>query len=96
MVDVMKEISVGDLRLHLADVLNETAYTGARTIITRAGKRIAAVVPVDEAEKLEDDEDAYLLKLAEEARVAQGDKPYVTFEEVLAQYKEDFGEDLRG
>lgn len=90
----MNEISVGELRIHLADVLNEVAYTGTRTVITRAGKRIAAVVPVDEADMLEEAEDAHLLKLAEEAKAAQGDKPYSTLADVLADFAEDLGEDV--
>jgi prevent-host-death family protein len=94
MVDAMKEISVGDLRLHLADILNETAYTGARTVITRAGKRIAAVVPVHEAEMLEEAEDAYLNRLADEAEAAQGNEPYASLADVLADYKEKYGEEI--
>ncbi|THV21253.1 type II toxin-antitoxin system Phd/YefM family antitoxin [Glycomyces paridis] len=88
----MNEISVGELRIHLADVLNEVAYTGARTVITRAGKRIAAVVPIDEADMLEEAEDAYLNLLADQSEEAQGGKPRKTLAEVLAEYAEDFGE----
>jgi prevent-host-death family protein len=94
MVDVMNEISVSELRAHLAEVLNEANYTGARTFITRAGKRIAAVVPADEADMLEEAEDAYLNKLADQAIEAQGDKPYKTLAEVLAEYSEKYGEEI--
>ncbi|MFC3493654.1 type II toxin-antitoxin system Phd/YefM family antitoxin [Glycomyces rhizosphaerae] len=94
MVDVMNEISVSELRAHLAEVINEANYTGARTFITRAGKRIAAVVPADEADMLEEAEDAYLNKLADQAIEAQGDKPYKTLAEVLAEYSEKYGEEI--
>lgn len=94
MVDVVNEISVSELRAHLAEVLNEATYTGTRTFITRAGKRIAAVVPADEADLLEEAEDAYLNQLADQAEAAQGDKPRKTLAEVLAEYAEDFGEEV--
>lgn len=90
----MNEITVSELRAHLAEVLNEANYTGARTFITRAGKRIAAVVPADEADMLEEAEDAYLNRLADEAIAARDGKPRKTLAEVLAEYKEDFGEDV--
>lgn len=67
---------------------------GTRTFITRAGKRIAAVVPVNEADILEAAEDAYLNRLADQAEAAQGVGPRKTLAEVLAEYAEDFGEEL--
>lgn len=61
----MDEISIDELRVRLDDLLDETAATGIRTAITCEGRRIAAIVPVEEAEGLEDAENAYLLRLAE-------------------------------
>lgn len=93
MTELTPEMSVSELRAHLAEVLNEASYSGARTYITRAGRRIAAVVPVDEAELLESAEDAYLIQLAEEAKANQGDKPYKPLSQVLAELAaEDSGE----
>ncbi|MFZ2173323.1 MAG: type II toxin-antitoxin system prevent-host-death family antitoxin [Rhodococcus sp. (in: high G+C Gram-positive bacteria)] len=48
-----REVTSGDLRGHLADVLNRTAYAGERVVVTRHGKRIAAVIPADDLELLE-------------------------------------------
>ena len=93
-MDAANEIPVTELRAHLADVLNEATYSGTRTFITRAGKRIAAIVPADEADLLEDAEDAYLMQLSKQARANQGDKPYKPLSEVLAEYAEEFGEEL--
>lgn len=88
------EVPVTELRAQLADVLNEVAYSGTRTFITRAGKRIAAIVPADEADMLEEAEDAYLMQLADQAEANQGDKPYKPLSQVLAEYAEEFGEEI--
>ena len=85
MADLTGDMSVSDLRAHLAEVLNEATYSGTRTYITRAGRRIAAVVPVDEAEMIEEAEDAYLMRLADEAEERQGGRPYRPFAELLAE-----------
>jgi len=44
------DIGVKDLRVRLADVLNETAVYGNITYVTSRGRRIAAIVPVPFAE----------------------------------------------
>ena len=92
-MDVVDEIPVSELRAHLADVLNEATYAGKRTFVTRAGKRIAAIIPADEADMLEEAEDAYLMQLADQAEAAQGGKPYKPLSQVLAEYAEEFGEE---
>jgi prevent-host-death family protein len=94
MPDGAHEIAETDLGSRLTEVLDELVDAGARTFITRAGKRIAAVVPADEAEMLEAAEDAYLNRLADEALEAQGEKPHKTLAEVVAEYAEDFGEEV--
>jgi prevent-host-death family protein len=47
------EIGIRELRAGLSDVLNETAVRGRTTYITSRGRRVAAVVPVPQAEALE-------------------------------------------
>lgn len=42
-----------DAREQLADVLNRVAYAGDRIRITRRGKAVAAVVPIDDLELIE-------------------------------------------
>lgn len=44
MTDAANGIPVSELRAHLADVLNEASRSGTRTFVTRAGKRIAAII----------------------------------------------------
>ena len=40
------------VRQHLADLLNEVRYRRGRTIITRAGKPVAALVDIETFERL--------------------------------------------
>ncbi|HEU0129088.1 MAG TPA: type II toxin-antitoxin system Phd/YefM family antitoxin [Pseudonocardiaceae bacterium] len=61
------ELPITEARGRLADVVNEAAYAGTVTYLTRHGRRLAAIVPVDAAEAIEHAEDAYLSQLAREA-----------------------------
>lgn len=51
------EIGVRELRASLGDVINETAVRGQITYITSRGRRVAAIVPVPDAEDIEADRD---------------------------------------
>jgi prevent-host-death family protein len=44
------EIGIRDLRATLSDVLNDTAVRGRITYVTSNGRRVAAIVPVPDAE----------------------------------------------
>jgi prevent-host-death family protein len=67
------EIPVTEARTQLAEVI-EHAGTGEIIYLTRHGRRVAAIVPVDGAEALERAEDAYLSRLAAQAE-AEGGEP---------------------
>lgn len=62
-----RTISIADARSQLADILNQTVYRKTRTILTRNGREIAGVVPVEDLKLLEDIENFVDL---EEARAA--------------------------
>lgn len=47
------EIGIRELRAELSDVLNETAVRGRITYVTSRGRRVAAIVPVPDAEAIE-------------------------------------------
>lgn len=47
------EIGIRELRAALSDVVNETAVRGRITYVTSRGRRVAAIVPVPEAEAIE-------------------------------------------
>lgn len=42
----MRKMTTAQARDSLADIMNDAAYGGTRTVITRRGKDIAAIVPV--------------------------------------------------
>ena len=90
----MDEVTVDldDLPEALAAAVREAAESGARTCIIASGTPIAALVPVDEAERLEDREDAYFAKAADEARARQGDRPGKSLAQVWAEIDaEEYG-----
>lgn len=82
-----REVTSGDLRGHLADVLNRTAYAGERVVVTRHGKRIAAVIPADDLELLEALENARDAAALEQS-IAEDDGARATAEDLR---KELFG-----
>lgn len=73
------DISVRDARANLAGLINK-AEAGDSTVITRNGTPVAAIVPIDEYQALEDAADELL---AREAR-QHLDEPTVSMAELLA------------
>ncbi len=51
----MKRIGIGEARAALADILNEVAYSKRRVVLVRRGKDVAALVPIEDLEKIEGD-----------------------------------------
>lgn len=49
----MEQVSTGEARKNLAELLNRSAYGGERFVVTRHGKELVAIVPVEEASLLE-------------------------------------------
>jgi len=49
----MTTVTSADLREHLADLLDRVAFGKERLVLTRRGKRIAAVVTVEDVDALE-------------------------------------------
>jgi len=46
-------VSLATLRNSLGEIINRVAYTRDRTIVSKHGKRMAAIVPIEELELLE-------------------------------------------
>jgi antitoxin Phd len=84
------DLGITDARDRLAEVVNEAAYTGTVTYISRRGRRLAAIVPAEDAERLEDAEDTYLLSLATESldELAHGAQP-IPWEQAKAELRND-------
>lgn len=70
----MKELRVSDARDSLADIVNRVRYTGERVTLTRRGRAVAALVPVEDAELLEWLEDQTDLDAAHRALNEPGDR----------------------
>lgn len=52
-----EEFSLSDARSCFADLTNEVAYAGRRIVLTRKGKKLVAIVPIEDLEALEAIED---------------------------------------
>lgn len=60
----MRHISTLEARNHFAEIINKTAYGKERVVLTRRGKDLVALVPLEDMEILEKIEDLYDLKEA--------------------------------
>lgn len=73
----MTKISTADARNEFADVINRASFGKERFILTRRGKKLAAIIPVEDLELLELLEDQ-LDVAAAKAALAESDEriPY--------------------
>lgn len=69
----MVSMTVAQARKELADVINHTAYGKQRMTITRRGKQVAALVPIEDLRLLEALEQEIDLKEAH-AALAEADR----------------------
>ncbi|MBC7545098.1 MAG: type II toxin-antitoxin system Phd/YefM family antitoxin [Candidatus Sericytochromatia bacterium] len=49
----MLKISAGDAREQFAEIINQVGYSKERIVVTRHGKDIVAVVPIEDLKRLE-------------------------------------------
>jgi prevent-host-death family protein len=68
----MGEHRISEARGSFSATVNRAAFGGERVVLTRHGKRIAAVVPIADLELLESLEDAVDLEEARHALAATG------------------------
>jgi len=66
-VDETVSMTVAEVRENFAEVLNRIAYSGERIGVSRHGKVLAVMVPIEDLEALEAYEDWRDQKLADEA-----------------------------
>ncbi len=85
----MAKIAVIDARKDLADILNRAAYGKERVVLTRRGKDVAAIVPMDDLNILEAIEDHMDVTESEKimARVRAGAEQVLSLAEVKAKYE---------
>ena len=86
----MPKIAVIDARKDLAEILNRAAYGKERVVLTRRGKDVAAIVPIDDLNILEAIEDHMDVTESEKIleRVRAGSEQVRSLEEVKAKYQE--------
>lgn len=53
----MTTVTFSEAREHFTDLANEVAYKGERIIVTRRGKNLMAIVPLNDLQAIEDMED---------------------------------------
>jgi prevent-host-death family protein len=78
-------ISVSDARETFAELVNRAAYGHERVLVSRRGKPIAAIVPIEDVEYLERVEDEFDLRAVEEALAAPENAVPIPWEEVEAE-----------
>lgn len=49
----MTNVPFSEARTHLTDVVNGVAYGGKRVILTRKGKQLVAIIPLEDLKTLE-------------------------------------------
>lgn len=79
----MSSVSTANARNNFSDVINRAGYGKERVILTRRGKPVAAVVPIEDIEFLEELEDHADLEAARKALAEGG--PAIPWEEAKRQ-----------
>jgi prevent-host-death family protein len=69
---VMTRLSASAVREEFSETLNRVAYKGERIVLERRGKDVAALVPIEDLELLEELEDRMDLDAARKALKEQG------------------------
>jgi prevent-host-death family protein len=80
----MSELPVSDAREDLAEVVNRVAYGHERVRLTRRGKPLAAVVPIEDLELLEQLEDQADVEAIRQALADPANAEPVPWEQVKA------------
>src|ERR1700758_1824207 len=88
MDDSQDRLSVRDARAHFAEVITR-AQDGTPTIITRNGQAVAAVIPIEDFNALEDAIDRYFSREADRDLAENPDAPTYSMSEVVAAIFEE-------
>ncbi len=83
----MDSVNTTEAREKLADVINRVAYAKDRVRITRRGKQVAAVIPIEDLELLEHMEDQVDIREAKKALAGARKHGTIPWDEV----KRDLG-----
>ena len=72
----MSKVSTVEARDQLSTIINRAAFGKERVVLTRRGKELAAVVPIEDVRLLEELEDRLDLEAAREALKEEGTIPW--------------------
>lgn len=78
----MTRVTVGDVRLSLADIVNQVAFGKERVVLERRGKDVAALVPMEDLALLEELEERVDV---EDARLALAEAGSKTLEQLRGE-----------
>jgi prevent-host-death family protein len=76
----MAERRISEARESFSSTVNRVAFGGERVVLTRHGKRVAAVVPVEDLELLESLEDAVDVEEARRILAQASERDWVDWE----------------
>jgi len=79
----MSKLSTSETRRDWSDVLNRVCYGRERVVIERRGKKVAAMVPIEDLELLESLQDRMDLESARAALKQPGSKPWAVVKREL-------------
>jgi len=82
-----REYTTREARNNMAEIINSAGFGKERIILTRRGKSLVAVVPIDDLERLEWLEDQEDLRAAEAALADPENEKRVPWEEVKKALK---------
>lgn len=80
----MSELPISEARDHLGEIVSRAEHAQERTVLTRHGKAVAAVISIDDLRELEAAEDEADLAAAREALASMEQR--VPHRDVLAEY----------
>jgi len=76
---------ISEAREQFATIINQVAFGGERVRLTRRGKAVAAVVPIEDVDFLEELEDELDLELVREALADPENQTTIPLDEVKRQ-----------
>ena len=81
----MSERRISEARESFSTTINRVAFGGERVVLTRHGRRVAAVVPIDDLELIEAIEDARDLDDVRAAMADPANRGSIRWDELKAQ-----------
>lgn len=76
------QVSFSEARTHFAEIANEVAYAGRRTVVTRRGEKLIAIVSIEDLEMIEAIESKIDIEDARKALVDVEENGTIPWEEI--------------